>query len=344
MEAACWLWQDWLAAPVSDRRGGSALRRIVPISIAVVVGLWPAPVFAAIDTPDTFAVVEVEAFRNVLEDDDQLYLVQFSLGYGSPPSETAEEAVLFRLRDDVDAELATVAPFAFVDDGWIDGVVSFYFSAADAPAWQGDFDVQMIGNPSLEWTDGDPWSAINDTITYADNAGQIAGRIRAIGNSLEAAYSLVLIERVAGVEKLTSDGETYFETVIPTLLREAVPELFAASSLNPVFEDRTFTQTYATTVETQLESVPALDATDLETATGVTREWWTALVFIAAALAVMFIIQSKLNDVRTSSFLFGIIMIGGSVTGFMPFMAGVAVAIIGVLAIVWPMFYRPSSA
>ncbi len=319
------------------------MKRLAPF-IAAIFALMPIVVLAAIPTPDTFVVTEVEAFRGVIESDDQLYVVQFSLDFASNPAESAQEAVLFRLRDAAGGELATTAPFAFVDDGWIDGVVSFYFSAADAPAWQGAFDVQMIGNPSLEWEAGDPWFAINDTPTFADNTGQIPGRIRAIGNALEDTFGIDLIEKVAGVDKLTTDGETYFETVIP-LLRQIAPDLFSAKTENPVFGDRTFTQTYADTVQDQLEDIPGFDASPLETLTGVSREWWTALVFVGAALVVMFGLHVKLNnDIRVTSFLFGIVMIGGTVTGFMPFMAGAAVAIIGVLAIVWPLFYRPSSA
>ena len=317
---------------------------ILTMLLAFPIAIWAA----TIDTPDDpiQLISNLEAFRGVLEVDDQLHIVGFDMGYsGANPAEDANEVWLFRLSDN-DTIRATVAPFAFFDDGYAPGIVSFYFAADDTniPTWQSvNLSVQMIGNPALAWTDGDPPSTNSTAYSlFSDSVALITARVRVIASAIEDEWGIDLIETVQGRQVLTSNGEEYFETSIANL-RTFAPDLFSDTTVNPKFDEREFTQSFANATETRWESSnTSWDLTPAATTFGGSRLWITALLYVGFSVGMVIVVNMRVQSIRASAFIFGVLMLFGSFWGFMPFVAGIFAGIAGALAMVYAIFYRSS--
>tara|TARA_Y100000310_G_C20675885_1_gene813012 strand:+ start:69 stop:1055 length:987 start_codon:yes stop_codon:yes gene_type:complete len=321
------------------------LSKILPIAlvVALLFNILVAPtVYAAIASPDTQTINSIEAFRGVLEEDDQLYIVTFSLEYTTNPVNGAGDNFLFRLTDN-GTEIAAVAPFAFNNAGYDDGVISFYFEASDAniPVWQtANLTVQFVGNPALTWTAGNPPLDTNNIInSFTDGNQTVPTRIRLLATALEAKYAVDMIEVLSGVLYLTSIGASYFETVIQNL-RYIAPDVFSDIISKPEFDEREFTNANKTTSEARWLGDSVLDFTDLGTLLGVPRMWATSIIYIIFSIAILIFITVRIGAVRPATFLFGAMMVIGSFSGLMVFEAGIFAGVAGALAIVFTIFYR----
>ena len=125
--------------------------RLGVVLAIITLLLLPGNICLAIADPDTMTVNSVEAYQDAVETGDQLYIVTFTLDYTAPPTEAADEAFLIRFLDN-SVEIAAVTPYAYYNDGYSDGAITFYFDAddPDLPTWnQNDITIQITGNPSL---------------------------------------------------------------------------------------------------------------------------------------------------------------------------------------------------
>lgn len=307
--------------------------------------------YAAIPAPNTDPVISsIEAYRNVIETDDQLHIITFDLDiYTTNPAEGADDAWLFRFLDD-GVEIASVAPYAYHDDGYDQGVVSFYFDSSDPdlPTWQSaNLDIELVGNPSLEWAAGDPPSVTNDNWqSWTDGTGTIAARIRVLATQLESAWGIDLIEQLQGVNKLTSNGEDYFETAISNL-RVIAPDVFSALMVTPDFPSANFTQSRATSTEARWSGNTTFDLTETADLAGVSRIWWTSALYIILCVGILIVSSMRMGQpgapaYRPATFLFGALMVVGSFMGFMVFEAAVFCGVAGGLATVYSLFWRGS--
>ncbi len=76
----------------------------------------------------------------------------------------------------------------------------------------------MIGNPALDWTDGDPPSVTDDGINWETDSSAITPRIQALAGDFGIAYSEVMREKIGGVWKLSLDyGEPYYLLLLLTI-------------------------------------------------------------------------------------------------------------------------------
>lgn len=298
---------------------------------------------AAIASPDTQTINTIEAFRGVLNTDDQLYLVTFSLDYTSNPTDSAQVNFLFRLLDN-GVEIASVAPNPFNDSGYDDGIISFYFAAGDVniPVWQtANLEVVFTGNPALDWGGNPPVVTNNVIDSFTDGVQTLPARIRFLGVALETKWGLDLIELISGALVLTSSGEIYFEAVI-TNLRIMAPSIFISTTVQPDFVEREFSLTYATTAEDRWVGDPILDVTAAADELNMSRLWMNSLIWLGVSVAIMILLVRMLKRVRPAAFIFGAMLIIGSFSGFMTFVGGIFVGVIGALAIVYTLFYRSS--
>lgn len=217
--------------------------------------LMPSPAFAAIAHPDELTIERLEAYENVIEDSDQLYIFSFNVEYAtSPTGYTATELFLVRLMDGT-TELGVTSPYSYYNDGYSYGVVGLYFSAADVTAKSMTFgagsgySVQLCGNPLLDWAGGtapqtatgtwELWLSSDNPTTYVTN------RMRVIAQKVEDEWvgAINLIEGMAGEKTLTSYGEDYFTNSIPNLILIA-PDVFAASRRMPDISSREYNSDY----------------------------------------------------------------------------------------------------
>lgn len=323
-------------------------RKLLKASIIAVASilLIGTVAYAAIATPDTYLINQVNVYRHILETNDQGYLVVFNLDYtGANPDEDAGEAWLVRLLDVGDVELEAVAPFVYADnnEGYDEGAVWIYFSAADAPAWGANYTMELAGNPTLTWAAGDPPAiAFGSPFTWSSSVGisntrtELTSRVRFLATSFETSWGGNLIEILAGEGKLTVSGDTYFSSTIPSL-RTICPDLFSTAIIVPEFEERAFTQAQAITVETRWVGDPLLDLTGLGNIFGISRMWATSILWVILSIGVVFFVAKKVVSGRLIAFLFGFLLVMGAVVGLMPFMIAPIVGSLGLLGVIYTM-------
>lgn len=221
-------------------------RVLVAMLLAVAATLLLPVAALAIDVPDSGPyILQVDAYRHVVETDDILLHGRYNWPYASPPSETITEAVFVRLLDGTD-ELGYCQPYAYYTRGWGYGSFSIYLTASEASGyWEGSLTVEMRGSPTLSWTGGSAPVVATSTVNWwatASNAATQAlmyAHIAAWGETLGDYWSVSLVSYYADGSKLSSYGEAYFTNVI-TGLRAMVPDLFSGAMESPSYSDVTW--------------------------------------------------------------------------------------------------------
>lgn len=212
--------------------------------IAGLVSMIPSSV-SAISTPDTAPSVNAVFVYN-LSDGGVGVLVDYSLDYASLPNETAAQSFLAVFVDtDGTTQLKAVAPFPFVDKGYGRGVVWIPFTAAEATTFgldsslSGSYRIWLIGNPTLTWTPADippkTIANIDSWITTGDPKVMLALQVLNYASILESAWTVDMIQVTTLGQKLTANGESYFDNVIPNV-RTLAPAAFAAQAYLPTME------------------------------------------------------------------------------------------------------------
>lgn len=154
---------------------------ILFVLFVVLLILPVIPVYAQISEPTgTFAVNQVEVYRNCLEELDQLYLITGTIEYTTTPTEyTVDQSYIVRLMNGA-INLGNTTFYPYFDSGYDYGMCSIYFTAATAPAWMGAYTVQIQGNPTLHWLDSTATTAMGAAI--ADDGGVYTDETAAANN------------------------------------------------------------------------------------------------------------------------------------------------------------------
>ena len=143
-------------------------RLLSTLTLATLGLILIASLALAIDSPDALQINSVYAFQHCLETNDQLYIVEYSIDYDpNNPEENITEAYLGRLIDGVD-ELKAVAPYAYYDEGYDEGIFAIYFSSSDSnlPTWEGIYTMKLEGNPTLTWLGTTASTAMGGAVAY----------------------------------------------------------------------------------------------------------------------------------------------------------------------------------
>lgn len=325
----------------------------ISVVIAILALVTISTVALAISAPNVLTINAVGVYRNCLEDLDQLYIVDYTIDYdpdSNPltddnPDENVTEAFLVRLMDGA-AELKSAAPYAYYDEGYDRGVVAIYFSAADAPAWEGDYTIKLMGNPTLEW-DGDPPSTtvssfdlwqdypISSTRTW------LAGYILAMADTLEIAWSVDMIETTASGSKLTSLGEAYFTSVIEDL-RTMAPTAFSGQITQPEVEKREFTKDYSDDLAATVVGTP-FDLTPLGDAFNLSREVVTTVLYYGVVVIFIVLLVRKIGSTKPAILMSLPFVIGGAFFG-VPLVISILAGFTALAMIAYVLFYQKSSA
>ena len=225
---------------------------LIGILLAIISILaFPFMAFASIPSPDIeYSIIQVEAYQNVIEDDDQLYVIQYEIEYSAIPIEgTSDELFLCRLMNGT-TQLGVTTPYPANANGYSRGLMSIYFGADDVTSlglvWESaSYSVQLIGNPVLDWTDGDPPSTTNSSFSNwtsfssaSDVNTTLSLRLSVIAQIIETAWAGIsdLIEGTGGDRTLTDEGAEYFTLAIPNL-RLMAPSLFSEALIVSDFGD-----------------------------------------------------------------------------------------------------------
>ena len=275
---------------------------------------------ASLELPDD----QIRVYRHLLEDDDFLVVARYNIPYATIPSESATATFLLRLMNGA-TELGVAVPYSFNDLGYNHGVVSVYFSAADAPAWSGAFDVVLAGNPMFFDAPVSITRTLNAT-HYTAGATQAAEqellrvRVIEVAKFLEGEWAITLLAPSQIGETLSiAAGEPYFTSAIPGL-QEMAPNAFSVRTTDPDYTAESFGTTTEDAARTRFDGQswinPAFD--QLGTWVGVSGMFVKSMLLVsgmAVALACSF---SLFKDPRPGFLAVVPILAVGGWAGFIP--------------------------
>jgi hypothetical protein len=134
--------------------------------VAALLVLSTFPAYAQVKEPTgDFELNQVEVYRHVLETNDQLFLITATVEYTTPPSLLIEDTFLARIMDGA-TERGQSTFYGKENNGYVYGLTSIYFPAASALTWSGAYDIDLLGNPSLQWLDDIAVTAMAGALAY----------------------------------------------------------------------------------------------------------------------------------------------------------------------------------
>ncbi|KKN02369.1 hypothetical protein LCGC14_1118430 [marine sediment metagenome] len=206
----------------------------------------------AIADPDTLVILQVTAYRGPINSTDILYLIVYNISYGSIPTEPTSDTFIGRISTVAGAELQSTTPIPFNDNGYGEGVFSFYFTEDEVEnlgfAWEESLTITLQGNPSAFPL---PPTIETSSITFRNQFTtefSLQSDLILAASNLEVAWvaNLVSLITAAGSNVFFDlAGEEYFQRTI-TNVNLMVPKLFQGARATPLFEelDRDFDQSY----------------------------------------------------------------------------------------------------
>jgi len=325
----------------------------IAVSLALGIIIIVPGIALAINLPEVLQINAVWVYRNCMEDNDQLYLIDYTIDYdpdSNPltddnPDENITEAFLVRLMNGA-VELGSTAPYAYYDEGYDRGVVALYFPAADPPGWGGTYTMILVGNPTLAWGTGPPETSVGTFDLWQDwpistTQEILSSRILWLADQLELAWAVDMIETTASGSRLTEYGESYFVNVIPDL-RTMAPSAFVGQIIQPEVEKREFTGDYsgdlaASVIDTPLDLTPLADAFDLS------REVVTTVLYYAAVVIFLALLVTKIRNYKPAILMTVPCIIGGAFLG-VPLVITVLAGFFSLILIAYILFYQKSTA
>ena len=324
-----------------------AKRLIVSFLIAVL--LMPSIAVLAIAPPDvpTPTIDGITVYRDCVETDDWLYVIEYTITYTVVPTETIEEAYIFRIMNGA-VELKSGLAYAYNNKGYDDGIVGIYFSATEISTlgmlWATNYTVKVEGNPTLTWTGaGCPSVSSTTYIAWHDPMGNELGS-DVLTWAIEFTNSWggnALFISQGGTVVLSGYGEDYFSTSIPNL-PTMQSHIFLSSVSRTVYYERTHGLAYATSLDytfwvgTWLDLTPV--ATDLAIPpTFLYGSLWF-IVMLGAMIGVMFLTKTWEPLIIVA----GLLLMFGALLHFIPLLIPIIIGAILVILGVFSVFYKPS--
>lgn len=210
---------------------------LVGAFVLLAMLLFPVVVLAAYAHPDIAgpSILSIDIYNNYLEPDDMLVVAKYRISYTTEPALSANELYIGRILDPSLTELGVASPYAYYNDGYDYGFFAIYFDTASAPTWAAVDTVNIGGNPLETWSPTTPPTGSLSTIswhstsTVAATSSLLSANVLSWADSLGTQWSVSLVSTTPAGAKLTTYGDQYFSTVIPSL-RTACPLIYSAST------------------------------------------------------------------------------------------------------------------
>ena len=230
-------------------------RILMPLLVimAILAAILPVAVCLAQALPDSGPTINaVYVFQNLAQNGDQLYLIDETTTYTTPPAPPAltfTQAFVARLiAVDGTTILATATPFSFFGSGYSRNVIAIYFNAATAPTWQQAYTVQIVGNPLVTWAGSTPLAS--SAITWwspmtgmALSQGALSVQIITLASYLDMAWGYTgtssdLLQSTTSGQALSTVGQSVFLGIQPGLVSLA-PDAFTSVVSQPIISPNT---------------------------------------------------------------------------------------------------------
>jgi hypothetical protein len=322
------------------------LRWFLPTLLALV-GLLAlaAPVAASTPVPDELEIQEVVVYENYHVGYDQLYIITYYIGYDPLPRDSANKLFLFRLFDDTDSPVAIVRPYAYNDKGYGMGVVAFYLDPDDALDWESNITVYLTGDPLVDWDGSIPSTSTTivawNTGTTTEVKNLVAAKILTLAAELEQDWGITLTATSAGTTALNSEGQAYFQAVIP-YLTETVPYVIGRYVFGPDYpiDPKPAPDTYANSL---MEAVAGtiFDLSGPARSMGITQGQLTAIIYYPFVVFFIVLLIMKAGLRKGAMLLAWPFVVAGAFFG-VPLFITILASFMALLGTVW-VFYKGSA-
>lgn len=243
------------------------------VILACLVTILPVAVLAQAN-PDSGPIINaVYAFQNLAQNGDQLYLIDETTIYTTPPAPPAlafgQAFVVRMFAANGTTVLAPAAPFTFFDSGYSRNVIAIYFNSTSAPLWGGAYTIQIIGNPLIPWSGSTPLAS--STVTWwspmtgmALSQGTLATQILILASYLDINWGYTgtssdLLQSTTSGQALSTVGQSVFLGIQPGLASLA-PAAFASVVSQPnVYPNTTIFGTLTNGMGTAQFATPTLN-------------------------------------------------------------------------------------
>lgn len=312
------------------------MKKLIRLSaILVMLGLFvlmASPILAA-NPPNSISIDVTYVNRNLIESGDRLFYAIYDIDYSSPPTEDIDELFIFRLVDtDGVTELGSNEAFPFETQGYGKGVISFYFTAADAAAlaWGSSYYIRVQGKPGFFTVPPDEIFIIDASdyttlTTQADNREETRNNIIAISRILESEWPKTLLTEIEIGTVFSLDGEEYFRNSIFGI-QAMVPSLFETQIADADYTERTWNTTQQSAYESRLTgTIPGNAIQGISDIFSLDFNMVASLPILIAAILCI-VAAAKMNGKPEAGFLCAaaLVILGGFM-GWTPF-ALIAVA------------------
>jgi len=305
------------------------LIRVVILLVCFVAPLLVVHLVEAIPSPSPPpSVSNMHINQNLLTTGDILIYGDYDLPYVAPPSVAANQAFIFSLiASDNLTELGAIRPFVFFDNGYNEGVFSFYFSSITTAniTWGNVYTIRISENPAqftspVEIDYGVPsnvWTTANAT---EDNQLELAINIINAANRLEQVHTTytLLDTAAAGTVLSSPSGETYFRGAIYGVQAMA-PSLFMVQVLDYDQSYRTWTTDYS---DNQTERFDAtwVGASENVTATqfGTTQSVFGYIFILPLCVGAVVVASIKWRKSEVGFIACGLFLFTGFLMGWVP--------------------------
>jgi len=311
--------------------------------------LQPSSRVHAISNPDTLAIVTIRAYDGLVESGDMVFVVYYTIDYASPPTERATEAFLVRFFSG-STELQSTSPYAYVNNGYSDGVVAFYFSSSQVTdlglVWEGSYTIKVQGSPGLFVVPPVVSSGsivwVNRLVTMTRFKEHTIGSAR----DLEVTWApltepdVILVQETPDGPAFTRIGDDYFTNSIPNL-RVIAPDLFSSRVASPAFDDRVHDTTYSEGLQTFWDGTSFGRNFDTwANLLGMNRLLLTTLLLIAFNLFVAYISVLILQQTSFAPLTVAVIFPVGAYLGMTDMVLAALMAATSVVATVYILFLK----
>jgi hypothetical protein len=299
--------------------------------------------------PDTLAIQDAIVCRDLLETGDFFVAVHYLILYDptAEPTDTAQDLFLVRLMDGAD-ELGVVTPYPYYNDGYDQGIVALYFSAADAPTWGDPYTVTLQGTPAA-WATPPTTSLVLGPSNYSGLTGQAENQAALYGwmidaiESLESNWSVTLLETSEEGAILDETGQTYMTGAIPGL-QALCPPLFWIQAVDMDTTARTWGTAQADLYEARFDGTWVGDGIDaVADLLHVTPQLLGGLFLVLLPfIGLVILCERSFNTSTPALILLPVLMGMAAVLGFLALWVLALVVICFVLLIGYVLFFRTS--
>lgn len=319
----------------------------VSAGLAVVLScLLVSPAYAQSASPDSVSIDVIYVNRHLLETNDQLYLCYYNIEYTTIPDDPADETFLFRLIDtDGTTELGRMTPYVYANSGYGEGVISFYFAAADAPTWGEEYIVRVSENPAhftspQEWNFGITTTDYTEETTQSANRADVESYILAFAADLETAWSTTLTESQDPGVVLNSSGEAYFRNAVFGAMTMA-PGVFFYQTLDINYTERTWNTTQATTYEERFDGTWVGNATgSMANLFRVDNQVFPSIMIILMSILAMWISARYMESPHPGFAVCMMLVLGGAALGWVGMVFLAIMGLFMVLYLAYFLFYQ----